>query len=235
MADETKAERLAIGGIAAPALRNARRRPIKAVDAEGKVVRELDSVEFAQGLLRRAKVEFDVEKPFTTMHGICLFCGIPFVRKLVAISGKKTRPDRCLACTRCRGGGHPCAKPGCNGVVALKTLRRATKEGREYLCEKCVKTKSLGPCANCGASAPGGNGFWRKGLCSRCYGNDWCRRNADRRREKRRTSLRPCRKCGKVTNLSLSRQCSTCANAAFQKQIELAKSQKKDRSAGRRR
>jgi hypothetical protein len=57
----SKVERLNIAGYSAPRLRAGRSRPVKVVDAEGNVVREITSIELAEKVHARAGIEFEAQ------------------------------------------------------------------------------------------------------------------------------------------------------------------------------
>lgn len=95
-----------------------------------------------------------------------------------------------------------------------------SRNGRR--CFRCNPRRrgSSGPCSACGAQAAGGNGFWRKGLCARCY-------QRARARDIKRTA-RPCRDCGTVALLSNRGYCAPCG----QRRLDSANEAQKARASG---
>ena len=128
----SKADRLAIGGAVAPAVRRQADAPrvVTVVGKDGQPVRQTTAVEVAKSVLARADVEFSVQEGKRPEWVKCKTCGAPVK---VPIKGKLPM--------KCRGGTHrcPCGKlirtAGacrlgglCKSCTAGSTIRRFRPE-----------------------------------------------------------------------------------------------------------
>ena len=106
----TKAERLAIGGAVAPAVRRqaAAPRKVTVVDKDGRPVRETTSVEVAKAVLARSEIEFSVQEGKRPEWVTCKTCGSP-----VKVRTSGTVPTQCRQGTHVCGCGAPIRSPGC--------------------------------------------------------------------------------------------------------------------------
>lgn len=160
-------ERLQIAGQTAPALRDARRkRPINVVDADGNVLRTIDSVELAKKVHERAGIEFDVQDGERPRLRTCEDCG-----RAVRVPSKGPVPKRCQD-----HSGFPCAgyrgDPCPNRKVS--PARSVIKNG-EWRCPTCTRKSQWDTrgrneadrtCPGCGK--PRGKGSVPGSKCIKC-------------------------------------------------------------------
>lgn len=93
------------------------------------------------------------------------------------------RSIRCKACRAESGVLHSTCRV-CSGRVSKPARTKAIRTGERPAHAACVRIqkrervpKSVRHakdhvCVTCKATTPGGNGFWRKGLCARCYNRE---------------------------------------------------------------
>lgn len=210
---------LAMAAQTAPALRDQKHkalgRPVKCVDARGRVVRVLSSVEVAERVHARAGIEFDVAPGGKPTHRICERCGIEWALRADGRDLTSRRCSRCRlspTCEECgeaivrrRGGRQRCRKcasacrrieRAASCVTCRQPLRWVAAKGRSrpghWRCMRCEPTTVLTPAQ-------------RVALSLKMKGN----RNASR--------PRPCRDCGTTEGVSKSgRLCKPCGRARWQ-------------------
>lgn len=142
----SKAERLAIAGQTAPALRSAKRpRSVKVVDADGKVVRTIDSLELAKKVHERAGIEFDVADGEKKTHSVCRSCGAWFSRG----RPRRGQPWRmCVACRsssrqqECAGWSGPCPHKAKPTIKAFDSKSIARRRGQPWRCDSCHRRRA---------------------------------------------------------------------------------------------
>jgi hypothetical protein len=119
-----KVQRLAIAAQTATTLRNAReRRPIKLVDAEGRVVGTIDSLTLAEKLHARAGIELDVIDDARPTHAQCK-CGRWFEQPTAGPRLSICRPCRRHPCSAKLKSGAPCR------ALATETSSTRARLGR---------------------------------------------------------------------------------------------------------
>lgn len=202
----TKVGKLAIAGLTAPILRGAKRaRPIKVVDAEGNVVRFIDSVALAESVHARAGIEFSVQDGQAQTHITCPECGCVFERRRFGSDG-----DRCGNCRRGRGQsvcagflGHPCPVHAIPPTAAFELGNVRARGGDPWRCSSCANRQwrgvepaaqtvcAGGPGWNCPDGARPVKGAFSPASIQKRNGRPWrCRRCMYRcRREECSTKL----------------------------------------------
>src|SRR6185312_3050778 len=214
--DLTLDERLRVAGYVAPVVRAKVGRTFKTYSG-----RTIDSRVVLAKLAERVRIEFAGD-PTLTERRLCDGCGRPFERPLRASAGGVQQRQQARLCERCRTDPRcsSCGKP-----VPVQSMRRATAKGLKPRCIPCTaetrrkpriepapKHRFTGPCTTCGAEKPGGNGFWRKGLCRPCYSSAW--RQAHRPGVRSGEGDVMCRCCRSAPMMAGDVRCSGCAAAA---------------------
>lgn len=141
MSAMNKTERLIIAGHVAPILRDKTPRPIRTVDAAGKVVRTITDLELNEALLARERIELavvdDVAKCF------CSQCG-------TRLRSRARKSGLCQSCWRRKGKGKELGKPvqRCEECgLACKLTRRSIS------CAECISKRTY-RCSTPGCSIP---------------------------------------------------------------------------------
>jgi len=141
----SKLDRLAIGSVLAPLLRNAQvPGRVKVLDAHGKVTKELDGNELVKRLLKRADIEFGVQ-PVAT---VCPTCRKKKDKDAILCrdcrSALRAKPES-LRCPKCGGG------KAVQAVTCWDCWHAATVKPARTLCPTCggAKAAAAKVCLNC--------------------------------------------------------------------------------------
>ena len=129
--DLNKAQRLALAGAVAPALRGAtektRARRIALVGADGQVTGYTTLGEVQDALLAARGIELAVGLGALPDQALCKRCG-----KAIPVAGSKIP-------LTCRGGCQPDMKcVDCPNLVTRKSAERASRQGRDLRCRSCT-------------------------------------------------------------------------------------------------
>jgi hypothetical protein len=163
----SKAERLAVAGAVAPALRSAARetstRRVARVDVEGNIVGYTTLAEVQKALLERHKIEIELQPDKRPKEFICERCGKPSKVPKLGVVPKRCKPCKLTTCSACGNQKparryykstlcHPCyrrqgprkPRPQCQ-ACGVEVVRRAKK------CTACAdkKEKPNLRCADC--------------------------------------------------------------------------------------
>jgi hypothetical protein len=134
------------------AVRTDRLRTIKTVDAEGRVVREIDSADLAASMFKRAEIELSVfERPPDLKA--CRRCGKPVSKHTYWRALKDQRQKLCLACARRRKLPSDGRCVDCGKKASKAAVCRAWKGRKPIRCRVCAgiqRRARLLCCSSCG-------------------------------------------------------------------------------------
>lgn len=140
-------EKLQIAGYSAPCLRDSRSRPVKVVDAQGNILREVSSSEIAHGLHQRAGIEFDVQDGAKRLLATCASCKRDFtLPKRGGELGGGRMPENCPRCrapsqSECAGFLGACPGHRKPSRDAFQPYRVAARGGDPWRCAACSARK----------------------------------------------------------------------------------------------
>jgi hypothetical protein len=191
MSDErwNKAERLAVAGVVAPALRGqaaeTSKRRVARVDAAGNVVGYTTLAEVQAALVAKRGLEIQTVDGVRPSEALCERCGLPAkVRRASRVVGNVTRCERCtyLRCADC-------------GKKLPRNYSSPSMLKEERVCRPCGKVRTasnLPRCVDCGALRSR-NVVWQY---RKRWGDDEPLRCGGCSREARRLVASACGGCG---------------------------------------
>lgn len=170
----TRLDKLRIASYAAPHVRNANARPIKVVDKDGKVLREINSRELAEKIHARAGIEFEVQLDAKPIGRRCSACGRPFLssdgrtKRCVDCrvptkpkSERKTRlPHEPLKQAVCVGFDGPCPEQTATPRIAFQAARVKARNGEPWRCRVCAGRKQTADPASRERLSRAGSAGW---------------------------------------------------------------------------